>query len=118
MRRPVWNALSELWLDGELGVAERERLAIELAASAFSVAELRDIHDREVAPVVSRNLDSIAGEWAGFDLDWLAERCAKAADDRDTLSARLRLWAGNSRRRKAVRDVLDDILGRIERLRS
>lgn len=118
IRRPIWSLLSELWLDTELDERQREHFALELSGSAFSVAELRDIHDREVAPVVSRNLDSIAGEWAGFDLDWLAERCAKAADDRDTLPARRRLWAGSSRRRKAVHDVLDDILGRIERLRS
>lgn len=118
IRRPIWSLLSELWLDTELGDRQRELFALELSGSAFSVAELREIHDREVAPVVSRNLDSVAGEWAGFDLDWLAERCAKAADDRDTLPARLRLWAGSSRRRNAVRDVLDDILGRIERLRS
>lgn len=118
IRRPIWSLLSELWLDAELGDRQRELFALELSGSTFSVAELRDIHDREVAPVVSRNLDSIAGEWAGFDPDWLAERCAKAADDRDTLPARLRLWAGSSRRRKAVRDVLDDILRRIERLRG
>ncbi|MBI1382652.1 MAG: hypothetical protein GC161_16375 [Planctomycetaceae bacterium] len=118
VRRPVWSLLSELWLDVELDDRQRELLALELSASAFSVAELRDIHDCEVAPVVSRNLDSVAGEWSGFDPDWLAERCAKAADDRGALASRIRRWGGSSRRRKLVTEVLDDVLARVARLRG
>ena len=42
------------------------------AESSFTLEELKEILDSEVAPICSRNLLSIAGEWAGFDEEWLA----------------------------------------------
>jgi hypothetical protein len=42
-----------------------------LAASPYSVEELQEILLDEVYPVCRSNLFSVAGEWAGFDLEWL-----------------------------------------------
>lgn len=117
-RRPVWVALSELWLDNELDDALRERLAHELARSPFDEPELRAIHEHEVAPALASNLGSIAGEWGGFDPLWLEARCLEAAERGPSAAVR---WFGRvlrSGRRSPVREALDDVLVRVVRLRS
>lgn len=72
-RKPVWVALSELWLDTELEPSDLERIAKCMKQSGFSVKELRHIYLDEVAPVLYPNLLSPAGEWMGFDEEWLCE---------------------------------------------
>lgn len=67
-RRPIWLALSDLYLDGE---PEWERVAQVCAASEFSLPELQRILFDEVHPVVHWNLLFTAGEWVGFDEAWL-----------------------------------------------
>jgi hypothetical protein len=47
--------------------------------SGYEVEELREIYLFEVAPVVFPNLLSIAGEWAGFDEEWLVQEVTKQA---------------------------------------
>ena len=49
-------------------------IAETLAASAYSLAELRRILDDEVTPVLQGNLCQVAGEWCGFDEEWLVEQ--------------------------------------------
>ncbi|MCA8953181.1 MAG: hypothetical protein KDE27_26960 [Planctomycetes bacterium] len=66
-RRPVWLALSELYLDTELDRTALARIAAILASSPYPIAELARIRAREVAPVLWRNAASAAGEWRGFD---------------------------------------------------
>lgn len=85
-RRPVWLALSELWLDTALSDADLRRIAAVLHASGYSLAELRTIYLREVAPVVYLNTFTAAGVWAGFDADWLCEEAGRRA------AARARVW--------------------------
>lgn len=79
-RRPVWIALSELFLDTDVRIWYVNILRA-LAASPYTEEQLRFILDNEVAPVLEGNLLSVAGEWAGFDESWLvgaiAERCCK-----------------------------------------
>ena len=70
-RRPVWDALSELFLDTELGDADFRRLGRTLRESGYSLPELQHILRTEVAPIVGVNLLSVAGVWGGFDPDWL-----------------------------------------------
>jgi len=72
-RRPVWDALSTLFLDTDTSLT-RSRRAQVLAASEYSLDELEDILLDEVYPACGANLLSIAGEWAGFDPQWLEER--------------------------------------------
>ncbi|MCW5552435.1 MAG: hypothetical protein KIS67_09730 [Verrucomicrobiae bacterium] len=69
-RRPVWEALSDLFLDTDISLARSWRVGI-LAASPYSIEELHEILVDEVYPVCRSNLFSIAGEWAGFDPEWL-----------------------------------------------
>ncbi|GAA4790109.1 hypothetical protein GCM10023307_14230 [Lysobacter hankyongensis] len=72
-RIPVWIALSELYLDTDVSVF-RDAIAETLAASPYSVDDLRDILMDDVHPALHANLMSVAGEWAGFDEAWLIER--------------------------------------------
>lgn len=89
-RRPVWMALSELWLDTELSTMDLERIAHVMAASRLSIEELRQVYLVEVAPVVSPNLLSVAGVWAGFDEEWLCSQIIRNLRDRPR---RTRFWA-------------------------
>lgn len=80
-RLPVWNVLSEFWLDGYLVESDYARMAKKLKASPYSKEELFKICIYEVAPAVSRNLLSIAGEWGAFDPEWLKSRIIKKSPD-------------------------------------
>lgn len=51
-RRPVWCAISELWVDQELDVASIARTLIE---SGYSKEEINQIYAFEVSPVVWKN---------------------------------------------------------------
>lgn len=72
-RRPVWQALSDLYLDG--AYREQVRFAAHaLARSDYGAAELRTILFDEVHPAVAANLCTVAGVWQRFDQRWLAAR--------------------------------------------
>ncbi|MFN0127374.1 MAG: hypothetical protein ACKV19_11885 [Verrucomicrobiales bacterium] len=81
-RRPLWVALSELWLDTELSTEDLERIARVMADSGLTIEELRQVYLVEVAPVVSPNLFSVAGEWAGWDEEWLCSGIVHNLRDR------------------------------------
>jgi hypothetical protein len=61
-RRPVWQALSNLFLDTDTSLSRDWRVN-QLARSPYSIAE-----------ICRTNLFCIAGEWAGFDPAWLETR--------------------------------------------
>ena len=88
-RKPVWTAFSEFWLDTEIDDADLWRIAAVAAASGYNLQELRDIYLHEVAPVVGANLLTVAGEWAGFDEEWLHAQAHQRAERR---SRWLRFW--------------------------
>jgi hypothetical protein len=69
-RRAVWIALSNLFLDTDVRLIYANTARV-CAASPFSQEELERIFHEEVAPVVEPNLHAVAGEWAGFDEEWL-----------------------------------------------
>lgn len=73
----VWEAWSELFLDTELSDNHINYIAEILAESPYSIEELQHIVNAEVAPVCGWNLFCVAGVWAGFDVDWLTERCRR-----------------------------------------
>jgi hypothetical protein len=73
-RRPVWLALSALYLDTEQTPAMRAADANQLARSPYTLDDLRTILTAEVHPACTANLLSPAGEWTGFDPDWLEQR--------------------------------------------
>ncbi len=69
-REPIWEALSELFLDTDTSLSRRWR-ASQLAASPYSIEQLEFILVEEVYPVCKYNLWSVAGQWAGFKQKWL-----------------------------------------------
>ncbi len=81
-RRPVWIALSALWLDTEIEPGELENIARVMIDSGLTNEELREAYLIEVAPVVYRNLLSVAGEWQGFDEEWLCAEIARNLRER------------------------------------
>ena len=70
-RFPVWDALSDFFLDTSLQADDYKRIAKTLAATRFTESEIEEILVCEVCPVCRWNLASIAGEWAGFNPEWL-----------------------------------------------
>jgi hypothetical protein len=87
-RRPVWQALSELFLDTSFDATDMTRIATTLANSPYSLEELDHILLSEVCPACVGNFLSIAGEWAGFDPEWLESRIVRGP------SRLRRFWAG------------------------
>lgn len=74
-RIPVWNALSDLYLDTDVTLSH-DHIVRTLAASPYPLDELHEMLMYDVHPALYRNLMSVAGEWAGFDEVWLVERIA------------------------------------------
>jgi len=81
-RIPVWKVLSEFFLDTELQPSDYEHIAKVLAESRFSEEKIEGILVGEVCPVCRVNAFASAGEWVGFDTDWLKESCAKRIGSR------------------------------------
>ncbi|MET0225652.1 MAG: hypothetical protein ABW187_04355 [Dokdonella sp.] len=75
-RRPVWLALSDLYLDTSYRDAVR-CAARELARSPYTLRELQAILFDEVHPLLARNLCATAGVWDRFDQVWLAQSIAR-----------------------------------------
>ena len=75
-RRPVWDALSTLFLDTDTSLSRSWRVKV-LSESVYSLEEIEQILFDDVYPVCAPNLRSIAGEWAGFDSQWLETQILK-----------------------------------------
>ncbi len=76
-RLPVWDALSELFLDTETRWY-LPRVAGVLAQSGYSPEELERIWRWEISPECAFNLLAVAGEWAAmpYSVEALARRAA------------------------------------------
>jgi hypothetical protein len=70
-RKPLWEAMSELWIDTAPADHQYLYIAEVMGRSNYSLDELEQICFREVAPVVCGNLLNVAGVWSGFDAAWL-----------------------------------------------
>jgi hypothetical protein len=73
-RRPVWEALSDLFLDTELTEAFYRFIARKVVESGYNPEEIRNILWDEVFPVIEFNLRHPAGVWDGFRVEWLEEK--------------------------------------------
>ena len=73
LRRPVWAALSDLFLDTEVTLSRAWRIE-RLTESSYTVEERDWILRHEVCPICRYNLLSVAGVWTGFQLSWLEEQ--------------------------------------------
>ncbi len=69
-RRPVWVALSDLFLDTDTSLARTGRVGT-LVASPYSLDELQQIFVDEVYSVCRSNFLGISGDWPDFDAEWL-----------------------------------------------
>ena len=81
-RLPLWQALSDLFLDTQLCDAFMEGIARIMDESGLTIEELWRVYSYEVAPVVYMNVYSFVGEWAGFDPDWLRTEIVRNLRDR------------------------------------
>lgn len=88
-RKPIWQALSNLYLDVELQTEDFKEIAAVFNESAYTIEEIRKIDLYEVFPLLQLNLLSMAGEWAGFDEDILEEECIKKWKLRKNITYRL-----------------------------
>jgi hypothetical protein len=73
-RRPVWIALSQLYLDTELDEAQLLDILKVISESPYTIEEAKKIDFFEIYPVLKFNILSPAGEWRGFDEEWLTEK--------------------------------------------
>lgn len=80
-RRPVWIAMSDLFLDTDVRLSY-VHIVRTLAASPYSLDELQRILKDEVTPVLQHNLLQVAGEWAMFPEDWVVAECEKRRNKR------------------------------------
>jgi len=62
-----------MFLDTDTSLSRQWR-AQRLASSPYSIEQIEVILVDEVYPVCKSNLFSVAGEWAGFDSEWLREK--------------------------------------------
>ncbi|WP_456320531.1 DUF7079 family protein [Rugamonas aquatica] len=88
-RSPVWAAMTEFFRDTALTDRDISHIAKICAASPYSVDELEWIMFTEVWPAFLPNLMAIAGEWAGWDEDFIRGRILDCYKPRFYLSWRL-----------------------------
>jgi hypothetical protein len=91
-RMPVWEALSEFFLDTELQTDDYKRIAGVLARSTYSESELLEILKYEVYPPCHLNLLCPAGEWMAFGEEWLMEMVAPRCGRRPRFHWPARRW--------------------------
>jgi hypothetical protein len=94
IRKTIWIALSEFYLDTELASEDFDRIADVFNKSGLGINEIKDIDLYEVFPLLQVNLLSMAGAWNGFDEDWLLPECEKRFQRRENIIHRLncRFW--------------------------
>ena len=106
-RLPVWQALSDLFLDTEQQDEDYRHIARALNESRYDKTELRRILDREVAPAFAFNLFDIAGHWGGWTREQVLDLVTRAQDE----------WAAFSlAKRTLVRSHLDEHWAKLEPL--
>ena len=69
----IWVSMADHFLDTE-SRPDLPLTALSCVEAGLSAAEARAVWEHDVAPAVGLNLLSFAGEWAGWDHDWLVAR--------------------------------------------
>ena len=72
-RITVWLAMADHFLDTETR-HDIPLTALLCVEAGWSCERARDAWRHEVSPAVAFNLWSVAGEWAGWDREWLVAR--------------------------------------------
>ena len=86
-RRPLWIALSDLFLDTEMPEIHYRGIREAALSGGFATNEVKAILTDEVAPAVGANLLQIAGEWAMFDPDWVVDQVSDRVAGRPVVGA-------------------------------
>lgn len=68
-RKPVWQALSNMYLDTENTEEEFQRIAQVIMNAGYSIEEADIINRQEVFPLIGTNLLGVAGDWAWDSYD-------------------------------------------------
>jgi hypothetical protein len=110
-RLPVWSALADFYLDTDVDSFYPSAAAV-IARSPYSMGEIRYILFEEVHPAVICNLSSLAGEWLGFDEDWLKDRILMLH------RSPWRRWTESLRWREIRRDLWQELAPRITAIRA
>lgn len=76
-RKSIWECMSMVYLDTELSENEIDHIVSTLSNSSLTVEEIKQIELFEVFPTLKYNMMATAGEWQGFDEEWLHEQCLK-----------------------------------------
>ena len=97
IRRPVWLALSEFYLDTELTEMDFEQIAGIFNQSGLDRETIKEIDLYEVFPLLQWNLLSAAGVWNGFDEEWLFSNCERLYHKRNNWFHRLQIKFWNKR---------------------
>lgn len=79
-------ALSEFYLDTELDDAALRHIAFTIIDSPYTFDEVKHINKYEVFPILQPNLLSVAGDWAGFDEEWLVERITSRLQSKNVIN--------------------------------
>ena len=66
-RGELWLALTPLWLDREPSARDFSRMVQVIQRHDLTLHELEWIFRLELAPVLTRNQVSVAGNWRNFD---------------------------------------------------
>jgi hypothetical protein len=85
-RLPIWTAMSEVFLDTETTDDTYRYIAAEIRRSVLTASEAHAIMRDDVAPAFIFNLFGIAGEWTGWQEDFVRERVLVK---RDAIGSRL-----------------------------
>ena len=110
IRKSLWVALSDLFLDTELQKHDLVFIVKKMHESGYSLNELHDILMLEVFPVCIVNLHSVAGEWAGFDENGVIETILSAKRPN-----RFRRWM-NRRSYWMIKDDWEAVVKRFKEL--
>lgn len=108
LRKPLWQAFSDLWLDNELQDFEINYKVNLMKSSNYELNELEKIFYEEVAPAVYKNTFSMTGEWSGFDSEWLKDAIFENLLKQESNSI-YRTWVNSSAGRYLMtKMVIDD----------
>lgn len=108
-RLPVWEALSELFLDNDIA-ASVPSIAQRIAVTDFTLAEVETMLRWDVRPAFYGNLLSVAGQWSGWRSEDVRERVLATRGRR-----RHRLVLGRNR---LMPTEWNDVARAIDRIRT
>ena len=107
-RKPLWVALSDLCLDTEMTDGTIAYIARVIREQGFTFEEAERIGFEEVFPALIDNLYQVAGEWAGFNEEWVVQRILSQPEKRS--------WGiSGYLRRRSVRAMLGDDWARVRK---